>query len=329
MNTVALGERGPTVSTLGLGTSALGGVFGDVSERSATETVEAALDVGITLFDTAPAYGSTVAERRLGAALEGVPRHAYVLSTKAGKHTDSEGTDRFDFSATGIRRSVEASLERLRVDRIDIVHLHDFEYADGRHVEQAMHEGFDALVDLKGQGLVGAIGAGIYPIDIWKRVLIETDLDVALVHNHHTLSDLRAFELLPLARARGVGVLNAAPLASGLLTDDGPPPWHPASPRDRSVFARAAARARELSVPIAEVALAFSAQEPQLPVTIFSCADPETLRRNVTCALEPVDRQIVAEVQRALEPVMYRQWSYSGGSRPSSASAERGTRNHA
>jgi len=312
---VALGRRGPTVSSVGLGASALGGSFGPVRERDALATVAAALEAGITLFDTAPAYGATHSERRLGAALRGVPRDAFVLSTKAGKSTDPDGRDRFDYGEAALRASVAASAERLGVDVLDVVHLHDFDLSPA-HLEAALDTGFPTLHALKREGRIGAVGAGIYRVDVWKRVLVEVELDVAVIHNHHTLCDVRAYELLPLAEERGVGVVNAAPFASGLLTGAAPPAWHPAPRAARRLFAAAARRAAEGGGSLPALALAFAASEPRLPVTLFSCADPATLRRNLGWLAEPVDRRRVAEVQRLLEPVMNRQWAYAqqGGS---------------
>lgn len=314
---VRLGRGGLLVSRLGLGCSALGGVFGEVSESDAVSTVHAALEAGLTLFDVAPAYAATRSETLLGRALRGVERHSYVLSTKAGKTTDAAGVDHFDYSEAAIRRSVGESLERLGTDRLDLVHLHDFDYGGGRYVEQALAEGFPALHALKTEGVIGAVGAGIYFVELWRRVLVEVELDAVVLHNHHTLCDVRALRLLPLAEARGVGIINAAPFASGLLTGYPPPAWHPAPPEARALFAEAGTFARRHGTSLARLALSFSCSEPRLPVTIFSCADPATLKRNLAWAREPVDSELVAGVQRILEPVMNRQWAY-GGTEPGS-----------
>lgn len=309
LSRVTLGRRGPTVSAVGFGSSALGGSFGPVRESDALRTVEAALAAGITLFDTAPAYGATRAERILGEALRGVPRSAFVVSTKAGKSTDAEGRDHFDFGEAAIRESVAASAARLGVEVVDVVHLHDFDLAP-THLEAACATGFPTLHALKREGRIRAVGAGIYRLDVWKRVLAEVELDVVVVHNHHTLCDVRAFELLPLAEALGVGIVNAAPFASGLLSGAEAPDWHPAPAAERRLFAEAARLAAADGGSLAELALAFSAGEPRLPVTLFSCAHPDVLRRNLAWLAQPVDRRRVAAVQRLLEPVMNRQWAY-------------------
>lgn len=309
---VPLGRTGLLVSRTGLGCSALGGVYGPVAEDEAIATVHAALEAGVTLFDTAPAYGSTRSERLLGRALAGVPRAAFVVSTKAGKHTDESGRDGFDFSEAGIRRSVDASRERLGVERLDVVHLHDFDYEGGRHLDQALAEGFPTLRALQAEGVVGAVGAGIYFMAAWKRVLTTVPLDVALVHNHHTLSDVRAIELLPLLEQGGVGAINAAPLASGPLSGAEPPAWHPAPRWAREVFARAARVAASLGTSLPRLALSFAAGEPRLPVTLFSARSREELRQGLAWLSEPADPAVVARVQAVLEPVMNVQWAYGG-----------------
>jgi L-galactose dehydrogenase len=310
---VALGDTGLMASSLAFGASAIGGEFGPADHGDALATVEVALHAGIRLFDTAPAYGATRSERRLGEALAGVPRSDYVLATKVGKTVGDDGRVAFDYTEEAIRRSLDASCARLRVDVVDVVHLHDFEYEDGRHVERALHDGFATLQALKAEGRVRAVGAGIYPLDLWKRVLCDVELDVALVHNHHTLCDTRALELLALAEQRGVTLINAAPFASGLLTGTDPPAWHPAPTWARAVFAQAAGVADRAGVPIARLAFTFARSEPRLPITLFSCARPDQLRRTLAWLEDPLDPVVVATVQRTLEPVMQQQWTHAAG----------------
>jgi len=309
---VPLGRTGLTVSRVGLGCSALGGVFGAVAEDEAIGTVHAALEAGITLFDTAPAYGATRSEHLLGRALQGLPRGSFVVSTKAGKRTDEAGRDAFDFSEAGLRRSVDESRERLGLERLDVVHLHDFDYEGGRHLGQALAEGFPTLRALQAEGVIGAVGAGIYFMAAWKRVLTVVPIDVALLHNHHTLCDVRAYQLLPLLESREVGVINAAPLASGLLSGAGAPAWHPAPHDAREVFAAAARLAEDLGTTLPRLALSFSASEERLPVTLFSCRSPAELSQGLNWLREAPDPAAVAAVQAVLEPVMNVQWPYGG-----------------
>ena len=313
---VRLGDRGPIVSRAALGTSPFGGVFGPVDEDGAIAAAHAALESGITYFDTAPAYGATRSERVLGAALRGVPRAAYVVSTKAGKTTDAHGVDRLAYDERSIRDSVDASSERLGVERLDVVYLHDFDLDDGRHLEAALDTGFGTLHALRAEGRVGSVGAGIYRMDAWKRVLRSARLDVALVHNHHTLLDLRAHELVPLAAAKGVGIVNGAPFASGLLTGRPAPTWHPASARARRQLARAARLADAAGIPLARLALSFAASDARFPVTLFGAGTLEEVRRNLAWLASPPDPTLVAKVQELLEPLMGRQWRYRTAGAP-------------
>lgn len=316
MRTALLGRTGISVSRVGLGCSALGGVFGAVAQSEAIATVHAALDAGVTLFDTAPAYGATRSERLLGKALTGVDRDRFVLSTKAGKQTDENGEDTFDFSEAGIRRSVDESRERLGVERIDVVHLHDFDYEGGRHFAQALEEGVPTLRALQAEGVINAVGAGIYFMAAWKRALLSVELDVIVLHNHHTLCDVRGHELLALLEAKGTGVINAAPLASGLLTGAPPPSWHPAPPSARAALERAKATAEAHGASLPRLAFAFAASEQRLPVTLFSCRSRAELEQGLQWLSEEPDALAVAAVQTELEPLMNVQWPY-GGTDPS------------
>ncbi|TVQ28324.1 MAG: hypothetical protein EA383_00770 [Spirochaetaceae bacterium] len=163
---------------------------------------------------------------------------------------------------------------------------------------------------MKNAGRIGATGAGIYAMDLWKRALLEADLEVLLLHNHYCLNDIRALELLPLCRQREVGIVNASPFASGLLTDRGPAAWHPASREQRLIFARAAERCREHGTSLQKVALQFSTQSELFPTCMFSTARTASLQKNLEWYSQPVDYGLVAEIQELLEPVMNLQWEY-------------------
>jgi L-galactose dehydrogenase len=307
-----LGRTDLNVSQLSFGASSLGGVFHEVEKTDALRTVHVALDFGINYFDVSPAYGSTQAEEFLGAALKGIDRSRYYLSTKVGKYTKSGayGCDTFDFSRDRILRSIDESMSRLGVDYLDIVHLHDFDYERQRYADQALTEGYETLVELKRRGRIGAIGAGIYAMDLWKRTLLETDVDVLLVHNHYCLNDIRLLELLPLCDQLQVGIVNASPFGSGLLTDRGAPDWHPATVEQRALFARAAQLCADAGSSISKVALQFSTQNHPFPTTLFSTARTSSVERNLSWYEEPCDYRLVAAIQKILEPVMNLQWDY-------------------
>lgn len=227
-----LGHSAVEVTELSFGGAAIGNLFTAVSDADARAAVDAAWDGGIRAFDTAPHYGLGLSERRLGAALADRPRAEYVISTKvgrllepagpgAGAGRDPEGYDvpadmvrRFDYSADGVRRSLEASLGRLGLDRIDIALIHD----PDDHAGQAFGEAYPALEKMRGEGMVRAIGVGMNQAEMLTRFVTETDIDVVLVAGRYTLLDRSAADaLLPAAAEHGVSVIAAGVFNSGLL----------------------------------------------------------------------------------------------------------------
>ncbi|MEV5386178.1 aldo/keto reductase [Streptomyces sp. NPDC052721] len=228
----ALGRGGVEVTSLGLGVAALGNLYTPVGDEQAHATVQAAWERGIRYFDTAPHYGLGLSERRLGAALREYDRADYTVSTKVGRRLepdDGTGDDLangfdvpathrrvWDFTADGVRRTLEASLERLGLDRVDVVYLHD----PDDHAEEAFREGYPALEKLRSEGVVGAIGAGMNQAEMLTRFVRDTDVDVVLCAGRYTLLDQSAAtELLPEAVRRGVSVVIGGAFNSGLLAD--------------------------------------------------------------------------------------------------------------
>ncbi|GGT23729.1 hypothetical protein GCM10010254_50360 [Streptomyces chromofuscus] len=220
---------------LAFGAAGIGNLYTAISDEQAHAAVTAAWRQGIRHFDTAPHYGLGLSERRLGAALREHPRAAYTISTKVGRRlepADGTGDDRangfavpatqrrvWDFTADGIRRTLDASLERLGLDRVDTVYLHD----PDDHAEQAFREGYPALEKLRSEGVVGAIGAGMNQTAMLTRFVRDTDVDVVLCAGRYTLLDQSALtELLPAARERGTAVVIGGAFNSGLLADPSP-----------------------------------------------------------------------------------------------------------
>ncbi|MGP3984900.1 aldo/keto reductase [Streptomyces sp. KR80] len=230
-----IGRSGVEVTELSFGAAGIGGLYTEVAEEAAAAAVDAAWDAGIRFFDTAPHYGLGLSERRLGAALRTRRRAEYAVSTKVGRLLvphDGGGDDLangfavpathrrvWDFSADGVRRSLEASLERLGLDRIDIAFLHDpDDFAD-----QAFREAYPALERLRAEGTVGAIGAGMNQSAMLTRFVSETDVDAVLLAGRYTLLDQSGLdELLPAAAGRGTSVVIGGVFNSGLLADPRP-----------------------------------------------------------------------------------------------------------
>lgn len=220
------------MTEFGLGAAQFGNLFRETTDEASVSAVDSAWDTGIRYFDTAPHYGLGLSELRLGMALAGRPREEYVLSTKVGRvliptpdragELDDDGfvtpalyRREWDFSRDGILRSVDESLDRLGIDDIDIAYLHD----PDEHWHAASTTGIDALVELREQGIVGAIGAGMNQTAMLAEFVRRCDVDVVMVAGRYTLLDRSAEdELLPLALERGVGVVAAAVYNSGLLS---------------------------------------------------------------------------------------------------------------
>ncbi|MFG1922907.1 aldo/keto reductase [Cryptosporangium sp. NPDC048952] len=289
------------MSTLALGGAALGGEYGSIDSSTAHATVRAALDEGITVIDTSPYYGRTASESVLGEALRGVPRDTYRLATKVGRYDVAE----FDFSAARVVRSVEESLKRLRTDHIDLVQCHDIEFGD---LDQIVEETVPALRGLQDKGLVGSVGITGFPLPALVSVAGRVPVDTVLSYCHYTLQNSTLSEHLPFFADRGIGVLNASPLSMGLLTDAGPPDWHPAPPAIRSACAEAAAYCREQGANIVELGLKFAVALPGVAYTIVGASDPEAVRRTVRWATEPVDHELLRAVQDILAPVHDLDW---------------------
>ncbi|NUT49151.1 MAG: aldo/keto reductase [Saccharothrix sp.] len=221
--------KGTVFSRLGFGGGPIGNLYAEVSDRDARGALDAAWEAGVRYFDTAPHYGLGLSERRLGAFLAGRPREAFAVSTKVGRVLephDGGGDDlangfavpathrrRWDFSADGVRRSLESSLDRLGLDRVDVVYVHD----PDDHWEWAVAEALPALAQLRSQGVVGAIGVGMNQWELLARFVRETDLDVVLLAGRYTLLDRTGLPLLDLCAERGVSVVAAGVFNSGLL----------------------------------------------------------------------------------------------------------------
>ncbi|MFD7702286.1 aldo/keto reductase [Streptomyces caelestis] len=278
MNRRRLGRSRVEVTALAFGSAGIGNLYTEVGEEAAYEAVRAAWQRGVRYFDTAPHYGIGLAERRLGAVLREYPRDAFTVSTKVGRRlepSDAGGDDLahgfavpathrrvWDFSADGVRRTLEASLERLGLDRVDVVYLHD----PDDHAEQAFREGYPALERLRAEGVVGAIGAGMNQTAMLTRFVRDTDVDVVLCAGRHTLLDHRALtDLLPAALEHGASVVIGGAFNSGLLADPRPGATYdytraPAELLDRALRLKEAAERHGTTLRAA--ALAYCAAHP-------------------------------------------------------------------
>ena len=300
-----LGKTKLKVSALGFGGSSLGGVFKRIDESEAVRTVHAALSEGINYFDTAPFYGLTKAEEVLGRGLKGVPRDQYYLATKVGRYGEHE----FDFSAERTRTSVDQSLSRLGVDFVDVIQCHDIEYGS---LNQVVDETLPALRDIVSQGKARFVGITGFPLAIYSPVLSQTAVDAVLSYCHYTLHNTNLSHVLPLFEKHGAGVINASPLSMGLLTDEGPPDWHPAGEQIKAACAKAAQVCRERAWNLAELAIQFSLANRRVQTTLIGMATREELAQNLKACNKPFQQDAIAEIQRLLSPIQGKTWVCPG-----------------
>jgi L-galactose dehydrogenase len=297
-----LGKTGLKVSALGFGASSLGGgVFRPVEESEAIRAVHTALDLGINIIDVSPFYGYTRAEAVLGKALKGIPRDRYYLATKVGRYGDEE----FDFSATRVTASIDESLTRMGIEYVDIIQSHDNEYGD---LDQVANETIPALRKLQRNGRARFVGVTGYPLKIFSYILACTDVDSILSYNHYSLNDTTLTELLPFFESKNVGVISASPVSQGLLTNQGTPAWHPAPNGVKTVCAQAAAYCREQGSDISKLAMQFALGNPRIATTLVGTASPTNIAKNAQWIEQPIDRQLLAEVQEILRPIQDETW---------------------
>ncbi|GIG62473.1 oxidoreductase [Longispora fulva] len=306
-----LGRTNVEVTSLGFGAAPIGNLYREIDDETADAAVRAAWDGGVRYFDTAPHYGLGLSERRLGAALAGKPRAEYTISTKVGRllvpnpaptgsDLDSGGfavpddlTRVLDYTRDGVLRSLEASLQRLRTDRIDIVYVHD----PDNHLDQAVAETIPALIELRDQGVIGAIGAGMNYVEPLLRIVTETDVDAVMLAGRWTLADRSGAPLLAACAERGVSVVAAAPFNSGLLANPNPADgayfnYGPASP-DVLGHARAlAAVCDRHGVELPHAAMRFPGLHPAVASVVAGMRNSSQVEGNVRWATRALTEEL-------------------------------------
>jgi aryl-alcohol dehydrogenase-like predicted oxidoreductase len=293
----ALGKTGLSVPVLSFGASSLGQEFRPVDLNEALRAVRVALDLGMNFIDTSPYYGRGMSEVLLGVALRGVPRDQYLLGTKLGRYDAAH----FDFSAKRVVESVDVSLHRLGVDHLDICLCHDIEFVD---MAQIVEETLPALRRVQQQGKVRFVGISGYPMKVFRYVLDRTPLDVILSYNQYTLQNRKLLSIVPYLQAQGVGIINAAPFGARLLTNAPLPAWHKASEAVKTACRRAAEQCAARGVDIAQLAVQFSIRDRDLATCVVGSANPENVRKWAAWASQPIDEQLLAQVEQTLAPVI-------------------------
>lgn len=272
-----LGKTALQVTPFGLGT----GPFGSaphwqpgepIPQNQAVSAVHSAFEHGIRLFDTAPFYGAGTAERYLGAALAELPRDQVLIATKVGRLIEADGNVVFDYSRDGVRRSLEDSLKRLKVDRVDILHIHD---ADD-HYHQALEEAFPALADLRSQGVIKAVSAGMNQWQMLSDFAHHADFDCFLLAGRYTLLEQGALNFLAMCQSKGIGILLAGIYNSGILAigakEGATYNYRPPPPDVMERVSRIEAVCARFNVPLRVAALHFATAHPAVTCAVMGIA---------------------------------------------------------
>lgn len=318
LGTTPVRATGVGLTTLGYGAAQAGNLYRPTTDAETQEAFDAAWDAGIRYFDTAPHYGLGLSEHRLGQSLRDRPRDEFVVSTKVGRllvpspeTAHEKDPDMFDvraasrrvwdFSRDGVLRSLEGSLRRTGLDRVDVVYLHD----PDDHWEAASREALPALLELRDQGVVGAVGAGMNQSAMLTRFVREADVDVVMCAGRFTLLEQGALEdLLPAALERGVAVVVAGVYNSGLLASEVPPDdaTYDYAPAPREVLDRTRAIARVCSdhgVTLPEAALAYVRQHAAVASTVVGLRSARHVRDAVHRHTADVPDDLWSELVRA------------------------------
>ncbi len=282
------------------GGGSIGGLYSEVSEDVAQATLAAAWDVGIRVYDTAPHYGVGLSERRIGDFLAGKPRDEFVVSTKVGRRLvpasgPVQGVDDFygtpelsrvrDYSSDGVRRTLEDSLTRLRLDRVDIALIHD----PDDYLDEAVDSAFPALASLRDQGMVGAIGAGMNSASRLAWLVERTDFDCVLIAGRYTLlEDSASAALLPLCQERGITVLAGAVFNSGILAGGTHFNYAPASADVLDRVRRLTGICAKYDVPLPAAALRYVLRHPAIAAIVVGTRTPEEIRADAAYLALPI-----------------------------------------
>jgi aryl-alcohol dehydrogenase-like predicted oxidoreductase len=299
METRPLGNTGIDLPALSFGASSLGAEFRSIDLNEAFGAVHTALDLGMNFIDTSPFYGRGMSEVMLGQALKGIDRESYLLGTKLGRYS----LEHFDFSAKRVAESLHVSMHRMGTDHLDLILLHDVEFVK---LPQIWEETIPALLKAKAEGKVRAIGFSCYPMACFNTVLdqVEDDIDCVLSYNQYTLQNT-AFsdDLVPRLKSKNLGAINAGPFSARLLTNAELPEWLK-EPEEVKAAARTAAKlCEDNGVDIAQLALQFSCENPDIASTVAGSANPKNVAKWAKWLSEPIARDLLAAVQEIFEPV--------------------------
>ena len=296
-----LGQTGMRVSIVGYGVSPLGDVFGPTNEAEGIRAVHYAIDHGINYFDVAPMYGVTLAETRLGKAIKG-RRDKIYLATKCCRYDE----DVFDFSARRVKSSIDESLRRLQTDYVDVYQIHDIEFGSR---DQVINEAIPAANLVVQSGKARFVGLTGLPVRYLAAIVRLVEVDTVLSWGHYNLvEDEINDELVPICRGRGIGLMSASPLHQRLLTEKGPPAWH-RSPREvLEVASQIVSLCREYGTDIADVAMRFALDHPDIATTIVGMSKRRHVQSNLQILTAKNDPELLRRIQTLTAPVKNTMW---------------------
>ena len=289
-----IGKTGMKVSSLSFGASSLGGVFHDLKEKEGIQAVFTAVEAGMNFIDVSPYYGHYKAETVLGKALKALPRDRYYLSTKVGRY-GKDGVNLWDYSAKRATESVYESMERLNIDFIDLINVHDVEFAD---LNQVVNETLPALVELREKGVVGHVGITDLQLENLKWVIDHSPsgtIESVLSFCHYCLCDDKLADFLDYFESKEIGV----------------PAWHPAPKPLVEACRKAMEHCKAKNYPVEKLAMQFSVSNPRIATTLFSTTNPENVKKNIAFIEEPIDWELVREVQEIIGEQKRVSWANS------------------
>ncbi|HYZ84016.1 MAG TPA: aldo/keto reductase [Bryobacteraceae bacterium] len=297
-----LGRTGLTVSRLGFGAATLGDEYGVTDPAECPRAVHHAVDLGINFIDTAPYYGRTLSETRLGEALKGI-RHKVVLATKCARYGKAD----FDFSAERVTRSIDESLQRLQTDYVDVLHIHDVEFGDKRLI---IEETIPALRKIQQAGKARFIGITGLAVEMLSDIAAAAPVDCMLSYCRYNLMNTDMHDVLvPFCQEQGVGLMNASPLHMGVLTEAGPPDWHPMTPDMRTIGREVAELCRQRGRNVSEVALRFAFDHPYLSSTFVGIKTRAEVDANLRAIETEPDPELLSEIEQLVKPIRGRMWT--------------------
>jgi len=302
MEYIPLGKTGISLSKVSIGGATLASFFGELDEPGAIRTIQQAIRSGINYVDTAPWYGQGKSEEILGKALKDVPREAYYIATKIGRY-EKEISKQMDYSAKKTRESVEKSLKLLGLPYVDVIQIHDIEFVVS--LDPVINEALPELEKIVKEGKARFIGVTGYPLNVLKDCISRAPgrFDCVLAYSRYTMTDNSLLDYLPFFQENNLGIICAAGHALGMLTNDGPQPWHPASDELKSMCKKAADICKENDIELGKLAMYYFTQLAGPSTFLVGMQTEKLLKINLNAyfdGLTPKEQEILDNLMNTI-----------------------------